>query len=78
LVRLKRFEEALESFRQAAELAPDRARYTYVYAVALYTAKRADDAKNVLMTGLPGIQVIRTFFSRWLPSIEMPEILLPL
>jgi Flp pilus assembly protein TadD len=52
LVRLKRLEDALGSLRRAAELAPDRARYTYVYAVALHTAKRVDEAKNVLMVGL--------------------------
>ena len=34
--------------RKAAELAPDQARYAYVYAVALHSAGRAGDALTVL------------------------------
>ena len=42
LVRLKRPDEALAELRRAAELEPDRARYAYVYAVALHSAGRAE------------------------------------
>jgi tetratricopeptide (TPR) repeat protein len=35
LTRLKRTEESLNEFQRAAELDPGRARYVYVYAVAL-------------------------------------------
>jgi tetratricopeptide (TPR) repeat protein len=40
LIRLKRSDEALTEFRIATELEPDRARYAYVYAVALHSAGR--------------------------------------
>src|SRR5207344_3389918 len=38
LTRLKRPDEALAEYRRASELEPDRARYTYVYAVGLHSA----------------------------------------
>ena len=38
--------------RRAAELEPDRARYAYVYAVALHSAGRGDEAMRVLKEGL--------------------------
>ena len=40
LTRLKQADAALAEFRQASELEPDRARYLYVYAVALNSAGR--------------------------------------
>ncbi len=52
LVRLNRFDEALAELRQAAELAPDQARYAYAYAIALHSAGRAGDAIAVLQASL--------------------------
>jgi predicted CXXCH cytochrome family protein len=52
LTRLKKPDDALAEFARAAELEPDRARYAYVYAVALHTAGRADEAMTVLKDNL--------------------------
>jgi len=52
LTRLRKSEAALPEFRQAAELEPESARYAYVYAVALNSAGRADDATAVLKEAL--------------------------
>jgi tetratricopeptide (TPR) repeat protein len=52
LVRLKRTDESLVALRSAAELEPARARYTYVYAVALHSAGRAADAIAALQQNL--------------------------
>ena len=51
-MRLKQSREALGALRHAAELEPDRARYVYVYAVALHSAGRVGDAIAVLEEGL--------------------------
>ena len=48
LARLKRPDEALAELRRAVELEPERARYAYVYAVALNSAGRGDEAMTVL------------------------------
>ena len=48
----KQPEAALSEFRRAAELEPDRARYTYVYAVALHSGGRGDEAIASLKEGL--------------------------
>jgi len=52
LVRLKRSGEALEELRRAAEIEPDRARYAYVYAVALHSGGRTANAITVLEESL--------------------------
>jgi predicted CXXCH cytochrome family protein len=52
LTRLKRADEALEEFRRAAEIETDRARYAYVYAVALHSAGRKASAVGVLEENL--------------------------
>jgi Flp pilus assembly protein TadD len=52
LVRAKRLDEAIAELRQAAELDPDQARYVYVYAVALNSAGRRDDAIDTLKESL--------------------------
>jgi tetratricopeptide (TPR) repeat protein len=52
LVRLKRQDEALVEFARAAELEPDRARYAYVYAVALDAGGRRADAIQALKDNL--------------------------
>jgi Flp pilus assembly protein TadD len=48
LTRLKRPAEALDELRRASELAPDRTRYTYVYAVALHSTGQREQAMTVL------------------------------
>ncbi|GEP07571.1 hypothetical protein MOX02_56090 [Methylobacterium oxalidis] len=48
LIRLKRHAEALDDLRRAAELAPDQARYAYVYAVGLHSSGQAGEAMMVL------------------------------
>ena len=52
LTRLKRTEESLNEFQRAAELDPGRARYVYVYGVALHSAGQADAALAVLKKNL--------------------------
>jgi tetratricopeptide (TPR) repeat protein len=52
LTRLKQADAALAEFRQASELEPDRARYLYVYAVALNSAGRGAEAIAMLKNGL--------------------------
>jgi Tfp pilus assembly protein PilF len=52
LTRLKRPAEALDELRRAAEVEPGRARYAYVYAVALHSAGRVGDAMTVLKASL--------------------------
>jgi predicted CXXCH cytochrome family protein len=52
LTRLKRPEDALGELRRATELEPDRARYAYVYAVALHSSGHADEAMTVLKESL--------------------------
>jgi predicted Zn-dependent protease len=47
-VRQKRLDEALKALAKAAELAPDNARYSYVYAVALQSAGKPEQAIRVL------------------------------
>jgi predicted Zn-dependent protease len=51
-VRLRRLDEALAELRRASELDPDQARYAYVYAVALHSAGRVEDAMTVLKESL--------------------------
>ena len=52
LVRLKRNDEALAELNKASELDPERARYAYVYAVALQSGGRTQDAMTVLKGNL--------------------------
>jgi len=48
LTRMKRRDEALGELQRAAELDRDRARYAYVYAVALNSAGRGGEALTIL------------------------------
>ena len=48
LVRLKRQDEAIESLARAVELERDRARYAYVYAIALNSTGQRAKAMQVL------------------------------
>jgi Flp pilus assembly protein TadD len=48
LVRERRYADAVASLARAAELAPDDARYEYVYGVALHSTGRTDRALAVL------------------------------
>jgi predicted CXXCH cytochrome family protein len=68
LTRLKRPEAALAELQRATELEPERARYAYVYAVALNGAGRSGEAVAVLKESLarhPGdrdtLQALMTF-----------------
>jgi Flp pilus assembly protein TadD len=54
LVRQKRLSDALPELRRAAELEPERARYAYVYAVALHSAGQPQEAITVLKQTLIG------------------------
>ena len=48
LTRIKRPDEALDELPRATELEPERARYAYVFAVALHSSGRGDEAMTVL------------------------------
>jgi predicted CXXCH cytochrome family protein len=48
LTRMKRPAEALDELRRASELAPVRARYAYVFAVALHSGGQREQAMTVL------------------------------
>jgi len=48
LVRLQRADEALIELREAADLAPDSARYGYVLAVAYHSLGRPDEARKLV------------------------------
>ncbi|MBO0754822.1 MAG: tetratricopeptide repeat protein, partial [Bradyrhizobiaceae bacterium] len=52
LTRQKRRGEALGELQRAAELDPDRARYGYVYAVALHSVGRGSEAMSALRDNL--------------------------
>lgn len=52
LVRARRYDEALPELAKAAELAPENARYAYVYAVALQSTGNIKQAINVLERAL--------------------------
>jgi predicted CXXCH cytochrome family protein len=52
LTRLKQSDAALEELRRATELEPDRARYAYVYAIALHSAGQSNEAISVLKDSL--------------------------
>jgi len=52
LTRLKRPNDSLDELRLASELEPTRARYAYVYAVALHSGGRSGDAIEVLKKSL--------------------------
>ena len=68
LIRQKNLPAALTSLKQAAELAPDNARFTYVYAVALDSAGRKREARAVVDVGLrrmPGAVELNELRSQW-------------
>jgi len=52
LTRLKRPDDALGELQRAAELEPERARYAYVYAVALNSAGHRNEAIMALKDSL--------------------------
>ncbi|MGY3621420.1 putative CXXCH cytochrome family protein [Bradyrhizobium sp. USDA 10063] len=52
LTRQKRPDDALNEFRAASELEPDRSRYAYVYAVALHSSGRIGESIEVLKANL--------------------------
>jgi predicted CXXCH cytochrome family protein len=52
LIRQKRYAEAINSLKRAAELEPAQPRYAYVYGVALQSAGQANEARRVLTAAL--------------------------
>ncbi len=63
MTRLKRPDEAVVEFRKATEFEPDSSQYAYVYAVALHSGGRRDEAMMVLKAALakhPGNREILT------------------
>ncbi|OSI60262.1 hypothetical protein BSZ21_38440 [Bradyrhizobium canariense] len=52
LIRQKRPDDALDEFRTATELEPDRSQYAYVYAVALHSSGRVHESIEVLKKNL--------------------------
>src|SRR5262249_44895122 len=52
LTRERRPDDALAEFRTATGLEPERSRYAYVYAVALHSSGRVDEAMKVLKGNL--------------------------
>jgi predicted CXXCH cytochrome family protein len=52
LIRQKRPDDALNEFRTASELEPDRSRYAYVYAVALHSSGQIGESIKVLKENL--------------------------
>jgi predicted CXXCH cytochrome family protein len=52
LTRQKHADDALKEFRTAIELEPDRARYAYVYAVALHSSGQINESIEVLKNSL--------------------------
>jgi predicted CXXCH cytochrome family protein len=48
LIRQKRYTEAIESLKRAAELEPGQSRYAYVYAVALQSLGNSAEAHRIL------------------------------
>ncbi|MFZ9967024.1 MAG: tetratricopeptide repeat protein, partial [Steroidobacteraceae bacterium] len=58
-------EEAMLSLGRAMELEPDSPRYTYVYAVALHSEGRPQEA----------IQLLQSALRRWPGNREMSEAL---
>ena len=52
LVRLKREDEAIAELRRATEIEPDRARYVFVYAVALNSSGHRPEAIQLLKDNL--------------------------
>jgi Flp pilus assembly protein TadD len=52
LVRAKAYDGGIEELGRAAALAPDEPRYAYVYAVALQSVGRGDEARRVVAAAL--------------------------
>lgn len=51
-VRLKNTDEALKSLQRAVKLAPNQPRFSYVYAMALSSVGRGQDARDVVRSAL--------------------------
>ena len=52
LIRQKRYDDAIQSLQRAAELEPAQPRYAYVYGVALQSAGKGTEAREVLSRAL--------------------------
>ena len=90
LIRAKRYDEAAEELKTAAELDPGQARYAYVYAVALRLPGKGGEARGVLEKALEAspsnVQVLSMLLqsamksrdpARALPYAERLRTLLP-
>ena len=64
LTRLKK-PDALAAFARTTELEPGNARYLYVYAVALHSGGRGDEAMTLLKRGLAKHPTTATSYRRW-------------
>ena len=76
LIRAKQPDNALAELRRAAALEPERARYAYVYAVALHSAGRAGEALKVLKEALvrhPNDRDLLTARSNFSRDVETPR-----
>jgi Flp pilus assembly protein TadD len=52
LIRQKRYDDAIEELKRAAEFEPGQPRYAYVYAVALQSAGQISKARQILEQAL--------------------------
>lgn len=66
LVRRKQMADALDELAKAAELAPANSRFAYVYAVALNSAGKSEDARKILVEA----------FARDPSSVEIASLLM--
>ena len=71
--RRKRNDPALAELRRAAGLAPDSARYQYVYAVALQSVGHPDEAPDVLRLNLAKHGADRNTLMALLSSTRKPD-----
>jgi len=72
-VRQKNLQAALASLKRAAELAPDDARFAYVYVVALDSAGHVREARAALDAGLkraPGDAALKQLRSQWAGEVR--------
>ncbi|WP_158002553.1 cytochrome c3 family protein [Methyloterricola oryzae] len=75
-VRRKDLSAALVSLKRAVELAPENARFVYVFAVALDSAQRHKEAMSTLKTGLqhsPSDRALQQLWSLWSGNESAPR-----
>lgn len=73
-IRRKNLTAALPSLKRSVELAPQDARFSYVYAVALQSAGRIREARSVVEAGLkrapgdPSLTALRSQMAKAAPT----------